>query len=208
VKACVVYSLDSIATGVTAAAGERVAQILEDKGFTVFRFDSFKAVRSLFELQQLINPSVFVAYFGHGDADRLFGQLPIGLAIPLVDLLNMGVLREKVVYTIACRTGLDLGKKVPARAYLGSESWMYVALPAPEHNYMEDYIDTWIQIPQVLAEGKTVREAYQAYEEKVRYYLSLYEAHPEWPNVDVYAKNLRENLIYYRLYGDPNARIV
>jgi len=208
VKACVVYSLDSAPTSVTAVAGDMIADLLEKKGFTVFRFDTFKAFRTLFELQQLINPSDFVVYLGHGDADRMFGQLPVGLVTPLVDLLNAGVLRDKVVYTIACRTGLELGRRAPARVYYGSTSWMYVGLPAPEHNYALDYIDTWIQIPQVLAEGKTAKEAYEAYAERVRYYLSLYDSHPEWPNADAYRKNLYENLAYYRLIGDPDARII
>lgn len=206
-KACVVYPLDSAPTSVTAIAGDRVAALLEEAGFTVFRFDTWKAARLILQLQQLVNPSPLVVYLGHGDADRLFGQLPVGLVSPLVDLLNAGVLRDKIVVTIACRTGLELGPRSPARVYLGSRSWMYVAFPSEEHNYMEDYIDTWVQIPRALAEGKTAGEAYAAYADRVVRYLSLYDGHPEWPNGVVYRKNLYENLAYYGLWGNPSAKL-
>jgi len=205
----VLYPIDDIATSASAYVADRIANTLEDKGFEVFRFDLWKANRLLFTLQQLLNPADFIVYAGHGTLDKWFGSLTAGgILWPLVDLLNSGMLQNKLCYAVACRTSLQLGKGAPARAYMGWKVDVYVALPAVERNYLEDLTNTFLTIPVALAEGKTVQEASQAYLTKCAELKTLYEANLEqWPNGDFYAMAVKNNMEGFELLGDPYARI-
>jgi hypothetical protein len=208
-RVLVLYPIDDIATSASAYVADRIANTLEEKGFEVFRFDLWKANRLLFTLQQLLNPADFIVYAGHGTIDKWFGSLTAGGIIwPLVDLLNSGMLQNKLCYAVACRTSQKLGKGAPARAYMGWKVDVYVALPAVERNYLEDLTDTFLTIPVALAEGKTVREASQAYLAKCAELKALYEANLEkWPNGDFYAMAVKNNMEGFELLGNPYARI-
>jgi len=208
-RVLVLYPIDDIATSASAYVADRIANMLEEKGFEVFRFDLWKANRLLFTLQQLLNPADFIVYAGHGTLDKWFGSLTAGGIIwPLVDLLNSGMLQNKLCYAVACRTSQKLGKGAPARAYMGWKVDVYVALPAVERNYLEDLTDTFLTIPVALAEGKTVSEASQAYLSKCAGLKALYEANLEqWPNGDFYAMAVKNNMEGFELLGDPYARI-
>jgi hypothetical protein len=208
-RVLVLYPIDDIATSASAYVADRIANTLEEKGFEVFRFDLWKANRLLFTLQQLLNPADFIVYAGHGTLDKWFGSLTAGGIIwPLVDLLNSGMLQNKLCYAVACRTSQKLGKGAPARAYMGWKVDVYVALPAVERNYLEDLTNTFLTIPVALAEGKTVREASQAYLAKCAELKALYEANLEqWPNGDFYAMAVKNNMEGFELLGDPYARI-
>jgi len=208
-RVLVLYPIDDIATSASAYVADRIANTLENKGFEVFRFDLWKANRLLFTLQQLLNPADFIVYAGHGTLDKWFGSLTAGGIIwPLVDLLNSGMLQNKLCYAVACRTSQKLGKGAPARAYMGWKVDVYVALPAVERNYLEDLTDTFLTIPLALAEGKTVQEASQAYLTKCAELKALYEANLEqWPNGDFYAMAVKNNMEGFELLGDPYARI-
>jgi hypothetical protein len=208
-RVLVLYPIDDIATSASAYVADRIANTLEEKGFEVFRFDLWKANRLLFTLQQLLNPADFIVYAGHGTIDKWFGSLTAGGIIwPLVDLLNSGMLQNKLCYAVACRTSQKLGKGAPARAYMGWKVDVYVALPAVERNYLEDLTNTFLTIPVALAEGKTVREASQTYLTKCAELKALYEANLEqWPNGDFYAMAVKNNMEGFELLGDPYARI-
>ena len=208
-RVLVLYPIDDIATSASAYVADRTANMLEGKGFEVFRFDLWKANRLLFTLQQLLNPADFIVYAGHGTLDRWFGSLTAGgIVWPLADLLNSGVLQNKLCYAVACRTSLKLGKEAPARAYMGWKVDVFVALPAAERNYLEDLTGTFLEIPKALAEGKTVSEASQAYLTKCAKLKALYEANLEqWPNADFYAIAVKNNMEGFELLGDPHARI-
>ncbi len=208
-RVLVLYPIDDIATSASAYVADRIANTLEEKGFEVFRFDLWKANRLLFTLQQLLNPADFIVYAGHGTLDKWFGSLTAGgIMWPLVDLLNSGMLQNKLCYAVACRTSQKLGKGAPARAYMGWKVDVYVALPAVERNYLEDLTGTFLTIPVALAEGKTVREASQAYLAKCAQLKALYEANlEEWPNGDFYAMAVKNNMEGFELLGDPYARI-
>jgi len=205
----VLYPIDDIATSSSAYVADRIANVLEEKGFEVFRFDLWKANRLLFTLQQLLNPAEFIVYAGHGTLDKWFGSLTAGGIIwPLVDLLNSGMLQNKLCYAVACRTSQKLGRGAPARAYIGWKVDVYVALPAVERNYLEDLTDTFLTIPLALAEGKTVREASEIYLSKCAELKALYEANlKQWPNGDFYAMAVKNNMEGFELLGDPYARI-
>jgi len=198
-----------VATSVSAYFGDRIASALEEKGLEVLRFDTWKATRLLFQVQQFVRPADFIIYSGHGNRDRWYGSLTMGgLIWPLVDLVNKGLLRDNLCYAIACRTNLDLGKGAPARAYLGWKVDVYVALPMVERNYLEDFLDAFVQAPLALAEGKTAREAGQAYLARSMELKRLYDANLDrWPNADFYSMAVENNINGFEVLGDPDARI-
>jgi hypothetical protein len=209
-RVLILYPIDDIATSGSAYIADRIANILEEKGFEVLRFNLWKANRPLFTLQQLTKPADFIVYAGHGTLDRWYGSLIAGGIIwPLMDLFNLGLLRDKLCYAIACKTNLQLGRESPARAYLGWKVDVYVALPMIERNYLEDLTDTFMQVPLALAEGKTTGEAYEAYLARCSELRELYEANLErWPNADFYAVAVKNNMEGFELLGDPNAKIL
>ena len=208
-RVLVLYPIDDIATSASAYIADQIANLLEEKGFTVYRFDLWKANRALFTLQQLVKPADFIVYAGHGNRDRWIGSITAGGVIwPLLDLSNAGFLREKLCYAIACRTNLQLGREVPARTYMGWKVDVYIAMPSPERNYLADFADTFMQIAVALAEGKTAKEASEAYLSKCEELKQLYETNLErWPNADFYAMAIENNMKGYELLGDPNAKI-
>lgn len=207
-KALILYSLDSLATTITALGGERIANALEGLGVEVFRFDIWKCVNPLFQLQRLINKPDLIVYLGHGDYDKLYGQLPVGFFLPLVQLLNVDLLRDTITVTYACDSGRILGPKAPARAYYGSVEPYYVALTYPQHDFMSDFFETWLTIPLALVQGKTAGEALELYRNKCTQFISLYTMHlHDWQGAEEFKRFLTSNRDNYRLFGDGNARL-
>jgi hypothetical protein len=207
-KALILYSLDSLPTTITALGGDRIAKALESLGVEVFQLDIWKCVQPLFQLQNWINKPDLIVYLGHGANDRLFGQLPFGLAIPLVDILTDELLRGTITVTYACESGRELGPKAPSRAYFGSVEPYYVALTYPQHDFMSDFIETWKTIPVALVQGKTASEALQPYKAKCSEFISLYGLHlHDWDGAEEFQQFLTMNRDSFRLFGDAGAKL-
>ena len=207
-KALILYSLDSLPTTITALGGDRIAKALESLGVEVFQLDIWKCVQPLFQLQNLINKPDLIVYLGHGANDRLFGQLPWGLAIPLVDILTDELLRGTITVTYACESGRVLGPKAPSRAYFGSVEPYYVALTYPQHDFMTDFFETWKVIPQALVEGKTAGEALSLYVKKCTEYINLYGLHlRDWDGAEEFQQFLTQNRDSFRLFGNADVKL-
>jgi len=197
----VAYSIDSIPTTVTAYAGDKLATILEEKGHNVTKLSGLMTNRLAFQLQMALKRADMICYLGHGTKDKLIGQLPMGLLVPMVSLANRGLLVASVVHTVACLSGAVLGRRSLARAYYGSTDYMFVAYPDAEHNWLEDFTDTWLTIPLFLSEGSTdYIKALNLYKEKCTKYIKEYEKHPEWHNGDAYIHFLQRNRDGYTVY--------
>jgi len=211
-KVLVVASMDSPPTVPTYLAATEAEGVLAEGGHEVDRLYVWAATRPFFEWRGLSSgPYDGVFYFGHGLEDALVGQLPLGLWLLMCDLANAHLLRGSVVVTVACLSGLELGPTVVglgARAYTGSRHYMYVGFPMEEHDYSRDFMDTWLELVRVLAEGSTIGDAYEAYLSKCDYYVGLYAGMLDsWPNADAFLAFMRFNRDYYSLYGDPRARL-
>jgi hypothetical protein len=207
-KALILYSLDSLPTTVTALGGDRIAKALESMGVEVFQLDVWKCVSSLFQLQNLINKPDLIIYLGHGANDRLFGQLPLGLAVPLVDILTDDLLRGTIIVTYACDSGRELGPKAPSRAYFGSVEPYYVALTYPSHDFMTDFFETWMVIPQALIQGKAAGEALSLYVKKCTEFINLYGQHlRDWQGAEEFKQFLTQNRDSFRVFGDAGAKL-
>ncbi len=207
-KALILAPLDSLPTTITALGADRIATALQEKGVEVFRFDVWKCVNALFQLQNWINKPDLVVYLGHGANDRLFGQLPLGLAVPLVEVLTDELLRGTITVTYACESGRVLGPKAPSRAYFGAVEPYYVALTYPSRDFMTDFFETWKTIPLALAEGKTAKEAFDVYTRKCTEYINLYATHlRDWQGAEEFKRFLTSNRDSLRLFGDAGAKL-
>lgn len=206
-KALILYSLDSLPTTITALGGDRIAKALESLGVEIFQLDIWKCVSSLFQLQNWINKPDLVIYLGHGANDRLYGQLPLGLAFPLVEVLTDELLRDTITVTYACDSGRELGPKAPSRAYFGAVEPYYVALTYPEHDFMLDFFETWKVIPQALVQGKTAGEALQLYKAKCTEFINLYGLHlRDWQGAEEFQQFLTQNRDSFKVFGDAGAK--
>lgn len=200
-RVLVVYPLDSMPTTATAYAGDKISNMFEEKGHQVTRLNALLASKFPFDLQLNLKKADFIAYLGHGGKDRLYGQLPFGVYMPLVSLTDKGKLVASVVFTIACLSGMQLGNSKPSRAYYGSLDYMYVAFPDAEHNWLEDFAETWKIIPEYFADGgDDYYKALELYKQKCTEYINEYKKHPEWKNGEVYADLLVRNRDAYNVF--------
>lgn len=207
-KALILYSLDSLPTTITALGGERIADALAQMGVDVYRLDIWKCGQPLFQLQNWINKPDLVVYLGHGGNDRLYGQLPGGLAWPLVEVLTAELLRGTITVTYACESGRELGPKSPSRAYFGATEPYYVALTYPQHDFMADFFETWMVIPRALVQGKTAGEALRLYQEKCTEFINLYGLHlQDWQGAEEFRRFLTQNRDSFRVFGDAGAKL-
>jgi len=196
-----------IPTTISAHAAFDLISWLREEGFEIRNLYSWKAVRPLL-WGSLTRPTKLVCYYGHGSEIRLHGQIPPNF---LVDAENVNWLEGKVVFTYACLSARNLGKRAIERGvvtYFGSDEYMYVAFPEFDHDYLADLIDCINTIPKELIKGASAESAYRAYKEKTLSYVELYENRKaDWPNADWYAMAFRRNAEFYRLLGNPDARL-
>jgi len=200
-RVLVVYSTDSTPTAISTAGAEVLITQLKLKGVDVNSLNLFGATRLPFMLRLGLNRYDMICYFGHGTTDSLVGQLPIGLLQRLVDLSNKLVLDDKVVFTVACLSMTLLGRMIRG-VYYGSTNYMYIAYPDFDHNYANDFIDTWVQIPLYLVDNwKDWYSALDAYKDKCSSYISLYESKKrEWGNADAFSYCMRMNRDFYGVH--------
>lgn len=207
-KALILYSMDSLPTTITALGGDAIAKMLTSKGVEVFQLDMWKCVNPLFQLQNWMNKPDLIVYLGHGADDRLYGQLPGGLVVPLVEVLTKELLRDTITVTYACESGRELGSKAPSRAYFGATEPYYVALTYPQHDFMSDFFETWKVIPQALVEGKTAGEALELYKRKCTEYINLYGQHLlDWQGAEEFKQFLTQNRDSFKVFGDADVKL-
>jgi hypothetical protein len=156
-----------------------------------------------------INSNIFF-YYGHGTKDSLIGEF---IFLPMVSTLNVDRLRDKIVFTMACNSGKELGRlavEKGAKCYLGAVTEMYAAFPASDRNYLDDWIYLQTIIPIGLLNGDTAGEAYNKYVSESLRYAKIYEdgySNHTLPNGDYYAYTTRSNADNYILLGDPTVKI-
>jgi len=215
IKVALIAPLDSWPTRVTFAFIRRVKCYLEGKLSKDAQIDEFPVLaanRIAWWLSKAFNSGYdLVVYAGHGLPDKLIGQLiyPITIWIPMQDIWLKP--KTKIFYAVACLTGRRLGPtlvKYRTRSYVGNIDYTFVAYKKPERNYMEDFIDTWMEFVRALVAGKTAGRAFEAFKDRMRYYIRLYQLNAHrWPYARWYAYTLSRNLNGFRLYGDPDVTL-
>lgn len=153
---------------------------------------------------RLFKPKL-ICYYGHGTPSSLFGQWG-----NMVTVESAYILGNQLVYTMACESAKELGKRVGELNgnYFGSTQPMYGGFPEFEHNYLKDFIECWNIIPRYLLAGYTAEKALQAYKSRCSYYIDMYESMTDkWVNADWYADAMRENRDWYVFIGDIDTNI-
>lgn len=207
-KAAILYSLSDLPTTITAVGGDAIAKDLASMGVQVVQLDVWKCINPVLQLQDWMNKPDLIVYLGHGANDRLYGQLPMGLAVPLVQVLTAYLLSGTITVAYACDCGQALGPASPSRAFFGATQPFSVALTYPEHDYMSDFIDTWKVIPEALVKGITTGDALSLYVARCTQYINLYAQHStDWSEAPTYQQFLTQNRDSYRLFGDAGATV-
>ena len=203
----VIAPLMDIPTSISSVAVDELVKWLKEKGVDFKILFGLQANRPTFNWNMLFDKNIRgVFYYGHGSEARLLGT---HLFFSLVDLLNNGKLREKIVYTMACLTGVTLGPDSVlkgCRTWYGHRTFYYANFIEPEHNYLADWIETVNEIPKQLVLGKTTGEALRLYKQKISSFIAQYEK-ANWPNADWYIRSAISNRDFQTLFGDPNARL-
>ena len=206
----VIHAVDSIPTGVTFFAGYLFVERLRQQGFEVIDLFNLLNHRLGYQTAQLFTPTDFIIYLGHGGINKLYGDLTFGMFVPLIDTSVLELIEDKIVITIACLTGKELGPaaKYHAKCYTGSTNYMYIALNHPENAYMNDFIETWWALVSALVDGKTVQEAVEQYKRVCSGFIDEYRRRKsDWDMADTYEYYLRQNRDCYNIYGDKRATL-
>lgn len=145
-----------------------------------------------------------VFFYGHGLDDRL-GDLWIRV-LPLIDKRNIHWFKDKIIYTMSCLSGKELGKvaiEKTVKVYFGQTERFYGFIPSLRHPFFKDWYQLVNVIPKSLISGDQAFIALQKYEKlaKVLHTKYLYLRAKE----NVYF--LFKNALYMELYGDGTAKL-
>jgi len=216
-KVAVIYPLDSSPTTVTYVFAKKALGLL-DKYKNKLIIDEFPVVnanRLSWIFSKAFNSGYdFVIYAGHGLKDKIIGQayifgLPIGLIWPMSDTSLAP--KVKIFFAVACLTGRVLARDYVRKrtlAYVGNVDYTFIAYPKPEHNYMLDFIDTWITFVDYILKGYTVSRALMRFRERMLYYINLYDEYSErWDYAKFYMELMKRNLNGFRLFGRGDVKL-
>jgi hypothetical protein len=132
------------------------------------------ALRSIFE-NKVNSGFDLICYFGHGVEDALIGS---ELLSTLLDLKNAGkVQKPKIIYTMACLSGVKLGPEIAKNnvGYFGHATYYYAAFGEPGYDYYKDWAEYITLIPKLLLEGYSTTEAFEKYNEELTRLLEKYD---------------------------------
>lgn len=148
-----------------------------------------------------------IFYLGHGEKNKLMGSNIFG---SIINERNIGKAKGTIIATMACFSSLELGRvaiKEGVRAYIGTKKEFYAFFPEKERNYLDDWRDVVTTYFKDIIDGRTVGEAFGHFQNKCKYYLSIYKKNLHYRNYDWYYKAMYHNLINTELLGDKNARL-
>jgi len=151
---------------------------------------------------QSVDSTVFV-FYGHGSEDGMEGQN----GEPLIHLGNVNLLKDKIVYVVACWTAKVLGKQAEhfVRCYCGYDDEIILRL---DKFYLEKLGECVNAGLFVMLEGSTSEQARQRivaeYEHWIDYF-SIGDGNVDKRSVE-FAADLRHNRDALRLLGNTTAK--
>ncbi|MEM3905633.1 MAG: hypothetical protein QXQ95_08710 [Thermofilum sp.] len=208
-KILVVASWHDVPTTISAYSAVSVAEKLLSKGHEVDLAFGMSASRIPLMVYLSLKNYDMIVYSGHGTDNTWVGN---DLLFGMISTDNVDVLRGRIAIGIpVCLSARVLGPEAVrkgALSFMGSKDLMWCAFPEVDHNYMEDFIDCWQTPVLEVADGATVKEAYDCYVEKCKSYLDLYESKIDvWHNADWYYEALEKNMEYYTVLGRLDSTI-
>ncbi|KKW10038.1 MAG: hypothetical protein UY48_C0049G0006 [Candidatus Gottesmanbacteria bacterium GW2011_GWB1_49_7] len=208
--AIIIAARSTPASRVSFQAAQIADQELRTLGFPVKFLRGVKATRPFVE--KTLSSSEggrFVIYAGHGEPDAFLGNEPLQRhlysKLRPIDLDNMALLKDDIVYAISCHTLAELGQKAPARAFIGFNS--RVRLDATDWNddAIPDFVECFLEPIEVLSEGGTVSEAVQSFKDISNAFIQ--KAGINGADAD-YVARMKHNIEAIGYSGDPFSRVI
>ena len=165
-------------------------------------------VESMIESHQ---PNLLV-FNGHGDENTIFGHKNK----PIIDEKNLGILKEKIVYTIACKAAKNLGKiavKNGTKCFIGySEKFTFIRNPEMvsrplKDGYAKPFFMSTNKIPISLIKGNTAGESIDRAKNEFRKWMIRIRAEDQIPENDWILRALLWDISSLTLLGEKNYTI-
>ena len=201
-KVLIVRTADSPPTFITSFFGAKIANFLRNEGFEVTEIVDW--IRSSKLGWWWAKKYDLILYLGHGETDKLLGNIYLGLVLPFLDMTNIPITRNKIIITYACLSAKKLGKYAVkySKAYTGSDYFMYVAFPE-EIDYASFFYEPFQAMIRDFINGKTIGESVETYKSiAMRNALRIQSFSS--PEAQVYANYLMLNAKHYQVLGDAS----
>lgn len=180
VRAMIVAPKHDLATKGGHKVAKMLERILQKRGIgTIFMGES-DATRETVAGQIDQQHPTLIIYVGHGEQDLLYGQVPPGDQIPMVeDQENPELLRDTVAVAIACKSLALLGSvavfKGGCNIYIGSEDIYYLPESLGERDYHEDFARCILAMLLSLLQGDSAKDAMSEYRALCKDFEQQYE---------------------------------
>ncbi len=161
----------SDATRVSYDWAESAKKYMASKDFEVEDFARDNAVRNSIETALKNGALGLFLFYGHGEPDKMLSQA----VIPVIDLDNVHLLQNKIVYVVACWTAKTLGKASEkyVRVYLGYKDEVVVWFDPPYKDHLEKCVNMGIRSMMEDADrtiGQARRRIIDEYDHWIDYY--------------------------------------
>jgi hypothetical protein len=145
-------------TEITYQWAEVVKGQFEAGGWQISDLAANDAVRARVETQLQQDDSPVFLFYGHGLPDQMEGQDRNAV----IDLNNLHLLKDRVVYVVACWTAQQLGPASVSisRCYLGYDAEVIVWFPPPYAGYLKQCVNKGI-LEMLSTPGCTIEHARQ-----------------------------------------------
>jgi len=210
-------------TGVATPYLHSVAEYAVLRGFTVQCLYGKSCTREVYEsLVSRVDPKL-IAYLDHGWSHACLAALDFHCRYyfssrTLIDTHNLGTVRGRVVFALACWTAAYLGPRAVEEGCLTWFGWdakfTVAALAAyPWTPWSDPVLWSIIMTPLTalakLLDGASTGEAYQATIKAYRDEIDLWKRNPPIPEVAVTVIGvLRHDLEHFKLIGRRDVRVV
>lgn len=161
-------------------------------------------------LEVYANDYDLICYFGHGIEDALIGAHAVSsmFGFNLLDLNNAERIKPKVIYTMACLSGVKLGPLFGKLGvtYFGHTAPYFAAFTRQNHDYFQDWKNYVTLIPKLLVQGEKPSTAYGHGKALLSEYIREYstEKYEDW---EWHVDSATSNRDFAKLFG-PNDALV
>lgn len=164
------------------------------------------AIQSKVEKALLNSDSYVFLFYGHGQSDKMIGQ--DGRSV--INLDNIGLLKNQKVYVVACLTAQQLGKEAVniARFYLGYNQDVQFPIDPVYSQYVEKCVNKGI-LAMLNTPECTIEQAGQQIVDEYTRWIEYFTIGEGASNTGTFLLSiqLRHNRDALRLFGDMAATL-
>ncbi len=186
---------------------ESVKSYFESKDREVEDFARENAVREKVETALKNDKYGLFLFYGHGLSDKMLSQEDV----PVLDLDNVHLLKDQIVYVVACLTAKTLGKESEkhVRCYLGYKDEIVAWFISPYKDHLERCVNKGIKSMMDHADCTILRarrHIIDEYDNWIDYY-TIGDGATDLMSIS-FAADLRHNRdALSEIFGDASAKI-